>query len=145
MSNQSINTQELSLQVEDGFIWHRYRFYTKSVDDPRPLVFNYRYPFWISGYGNDYAIIVAYLPTHEKLTDYWDDAYEVEFTKEKEITFTGRFQKPNYMNNNAIRKKGDKQLALWNYLTKKLKGLDDNNRTAKQIWHKINTMIKSLE
>jgi hypothetical protein len=40
--------------------------------------------------------IIAYLPTKEKLEKYWDDADDVEFTEEDEITFSSRFPKPDY-------------------------------------------------
>jgi hypothetical protein len=83
--------------------WKRYRFYTKSVDDPRPLKFNPKFPWWCSGYGGDanaedgeYAVVVAYLPHNEPLFKYWNDAFEVDFTREDEITFSDRFSKPDY-------------------------------------------------
>ena len=63
----------------------RYRFKTKSVDDPRPLkdLKPIGMPFWISGYSSDNdfnlsaAIIICYLPKDENLKDYWDDAFEI--------------------------------------------------------------------
>lgn len=81
--------------------WRRYRFYTKSVDDYRPLVFNPKYPWWCSGYAADesYATIVAYLPENEDLSKYWDDAFGVEYTEHETIEFSGRFPKPKYFKN----------------------------------------------
>ena len=78
--------------------WRRYRFETASVDDYRPLVFNHKYPWWCSGYYGDMskAIIIAYLPEDEDLKKYWDDADNIEFTEEAEITFSDRFTKPDY-------------------------------------------------
>ncbi len=79
--------------------WRRYRFNTRSVDDPRPLIFNPAYPFWVSGYDafmSEYATIIAFLPEDEPLTRYWDDAYEVEYTEEEAIFFSERFPKPDY-------------------------------------------------
>jgi len=78
--------------------WKRYRFYTRAVDDPRPLVFNPAYPWWCSGYAGDgsYAIIVAYLPANEVLEKYWDDAFDVDYTNEEAITFSDRFPQPEY-------------------------------------------------
>lgn len=78
--------------------WKRYRFYTKSVDDCRPLVFNAKYPWWCTGYAGDgiYAVIVAYLPDKEKLKKYWDDAYELEYTECDGPEFSSRFPKPEY-------------------------------------------------
>ena len=80
--------------------WKRYRLKTYAVTDYRPLVFNEKYPFWCSGYGEnsngEYAVIIAYLPKDEDLLKYWDDAFEVEFTEEESISFSSRFQKPEY-------------------------------------------------
>jgi len=81
-------------------MWKRYRFNTFAVEDNRPLIFNPKYPWWCSGYGEnnngEYSVIVAYLPADEDLFKYWDDAFEVEFTEEEKITFSGRFPKPSY-------------------------------------------------
>ena len=77
-------------------MWRRYRFKTRSLDDYRPLIFNPNYPWWCSGEGDDYAIIIAYLPQTEDLLKYWDDAFDVDFTEEETIKFTSRFAKPDY-------------------------------------------------
>jgi hypothetical protein len=77
-------------------MWRRYRFKTKALDDYRPLIFNPKYPWWCSGEGDDYAIIIAYLPPTEGLFRYWDDAYDIDFDLRDEITFTSRFPKPDY-------------------------------------------------
>ena len=83
--------------------WKRYRFKTRANDDYRPLIFNPKYPWWCSGYGEDndgdYTIIIAYLPPNEDLMVYWDDAFDVDFTDEDEIKFTSRFPKPDYFQN----------------------------------------------
>jgi hypothetical protein len=76
--------------------WLRYRFKTKSVDDCRPLIFNPKYPWWISGETEDSVIIIAYLPEGESLNKYWDDA-EIDFIeKDDKIIFTDRFSKPDW-------------------------------------------------
>lgn len=77
-------------------MWKRYRFETKSVEDYRPLVFNPKYPWWCSGYGDTSAVIIAYLPSDEDLFNYWDDAYNIDHTTHEEIEFSGRFPKPDY-------------------------------------------------
>lgn len=80
--------------------WIRYRFYTKSVGDYRPLVFNPKYPWWCTGFGgegdDEFAVIVVYLPEEEDLLKYWDDAYMISSDEEVDITFTDRFQKPDW-------------------------------------------------
>ena len=76
--------------------WKRYRFKTKSIKDYRPLIFNPKYPWWCSGESDTDATIVAYLPKDDDLSKYWDDAFDIEFTEQESITFSGRFSKPDY-------------------------------------------------
>lgn len=76
--------------------WKRYRFKTYSIEDYRPIIFNEKYPWWCSGYGDDNAVIIAWLPSEEDLYKYWDDAFDVDFTDEDEIVFSDRFPKPDY-------------------------------------------------
>ena len=80
--------------------WKRYRLKTYAVSDNRPLIFNPEYPWWCSGYGEgekgECSIIIVYLPKDEDLLKYWDDAFDIEFTEEENITFSDRFPKPKY-------------------------------------------------
>jgi hypothetical protein len=54
--------------------WKRYRLKTYAVSDNRPLIFNPKYPWWCSGYGEDdkgeYSVIIAYLQKDEDLLKY---------------------------------------------------------------------------
>jgi len=81
-------------------MWKRYRFKTYAVKDNRPLIFNPKFPWWCSGYGEEgkkeVSIIICFLPKDEDLLKYWDDAFDIEFTEEETITFTSRFSKPEY-------------------------------------------------
>lgn len=76
--------------------WKRYRFKTFSINDYRPLIFNPKYPWWCSGQNDETATIIAYLPSSEHLSDYWDDASELESTEHDTIEFSDRFPKPDY-------------------------------------------------
>lgn len=76
--------------------WIRYRFKTQSIKDYRPLIFNPKYPWWCSGESDEDVTIVAFLPRSEDLSIYWDDAFDIDFTEHEEITFSGRFTKPDY-------------------------------------------------
>jgi hypothetical protein len=78
--------------------WKRYRFKTRSIGDHRPLVFNPQCPWWCTGKSEagGYASIVAYLPSNENLLNYWDDAFDIEFSNESGITFSERFPMPDY-------------------------------------------------
>lgn len=79
----------------------RYRFKTRAVDDYRPLVDmkDIGMPWWCTGEAFDmsYVNIVCYLPKYEELEKYWDDAYDIEFEKVSEITYTDRFPKPEWL------------------------------------------------
>ena len=79
--------------------WRRYRLKTYA-EDFRPIAFNPHYPWWCSGHGGDdgdeYHVIVAWLPVGEKIQKYWDDAFDVEFSDHDAIAFTDRFAKPAY-------------------------------------------------
>lgn len=79
-----------------GGEWRRYRFKTRSLNDYRPIVWNPKFPWWCSGEGKDYAIIIAYLPATEELGNYWPEAFCVESTIESKIKFSSRFPKPEY-------------------------------------------------
>lgn len=80
-------------------VW--YRFKTKAVDDYRPLVDmkDIQMPWWCTGFSSDdsYAIIVCYLPKGEDLFKYWDDAYDIDSEERMEITYTDRFNKPDWL------------------------------------------------
>lgn len=77
-------------------IWKRYRLYTRSINDYRPLIFDDRYPWWCSGYSDFEAVIIAYLPDGEDVLKYWDDARIDVVQDRNSITFTDRFPKPNW-------------------------------------------------
>lgn len=77
----------------------RYRFKTKAVDDYRPLedMAEIKCPWWCSGEGNDFVVIVCYLPKGVDLKKYWDDAYEIVAQAVESITYTDRFPKPDWL------------------------------------------------
>lgn len=77
----------------------RYRFKTRSVEDYRPLLdmSKIQMPWWCSGHGLDYAIIVCYLPKGEDLFKYWDDAFDIYQEDKDEIVYTDRFAKPSWI------------------------------------------------
>jgi hypothetical protein len=88
----------VGVETEVSQPWARYRFKTKSVDDYRPLIFNPKYPWWCTGFTGEgeAAIIVAYLPHSENIYNYWNDAFDMDWTSEKEISFSDRFPQPDY-------------------------------------------------
>lgn len=82
--------------------WKRYRF-TTQAEDYRPIKFNPSYPWWCSGYdSDDNAIIVAYLPKHDDLFEYWDDASNIDFLEATQIVFSDRFPKPDWFKERCL-------------------------------------------
>lgn len=73
----------------------RVRFKVR-LDDPRPIKWPIKYPYWISGQGDDYYILVAYVDNEQELLENWPEAEELDIEEEDRIVFTDRFQKPEW-------------------------------------------------
>lgn len=82
--------------------WLRYRFYIKKADcqdDERPVKWPPVGPYWSTGQGDDYLILVAYVKHEDQIKEFWPEAYNLDLCKtEQEITFYGRFPKPDWWN-----------------------------------------------
>jgi hypothetical protein len=84
--------------LSPGGGWRRYRFHANEKD-PRPIQFPPPGPYWLSGWGvgpRGYAVVVAWLPEHVPLQDWWPDAEQVEFTEEGPPRWFDRFPKPDW-------------------------------------------------
>lgn len=79
--------------------WDRVRF-KANEEDYRCVPWPPMGPYWCSGFGDNYAIVVAYVPhgtTNAKLKKYWPEAKEVDRMKESiQIEFSDRFAKPDW-------------------------------------------------
>lgn len=73
----------------------RARFHA-NPDDPRPLKWPIKHPYWVTGYGDDYSIIVAYADSEEQILELWPEAAEIESTDADAYQFTDRFPKPDW-------------------------------------------------
>ena len=83
------------LQVKS---WIRYRFKAYG-NDTRPIVWPPAGPYWVTGKGDGYDIIVAYIPKNVPLEKYWPgiDAGDINMKQEVcEVKFSERFPKPGY-------------------------------------------------
>jgi len=67
-------------------------------DDGRPMSSPPIAPFWITGASESHTIVVAYAPDLETLTSetHWPDAVDIDEESGSEITFTSRFQRPEW-------------------------------------------------
>lgn len=69
-----------------------------SVRDPdyRPVVWPIKHPYWCTGQGDDYAVLVAYADDEEELLRNWPDADNIATEEVVEYQFTPRFPKPDW-------------------------------------------------
>lgn len=73
----------------------RARFKTNSADQ-RPINWPIKHPYWCTGYGDDYYIIVAYADDVAEILNNWPEAYDIDSEEASEYVFTDRFQKPEW-------------------------------------------------
>jgi hypothetical protein len=67
-----------------------------NPDDPRPVNWPIKHPYWVTGYGETYAIIVAYADDTAEIMRNWPDAEYIDWSHVTHYTFTDRFQKPEW-------------------------------------------------
>lgn len=108
-------------------MYERHRFRT-DPDDYRPIAFPPPGPYWCTGIGDGYSIVVAYLPAGEPLRNWWPDATEVETEQVEVIQFTSRFQCPDWWS-------GEKTSALKPTTLEGLKTLAKRIKRERGIQH----------
>jgi hypothetical protein len=75
--------------------WLRCRFRANETD-PRPINWPPPGPYWITGYGDGYSVIVAYCQTIEQVTEYWPEATDIDAAPKAGIEFSDRFPNTFY-------------------------------------------------
>jgi hypothetical protein len=65
-------------------------------NDYRPVVWPIKHPYWCSGQGHDYFILVAYADDEDEILTNWPEAWELDSEEVLEYTFTSRFPKPDW-------------------------------------------------
>lgn len=71
----------------------RFRFKV-NPDDPRPVVWPIKHPYWCTGGNDDHSIVVAYEDSVEEIKRLWPDAEDIDEVDAKEYSFSTRFPKP---------------------------------------------------
>lgn len=74
----------------------RCRFQANDID-PRPINWPLKHPYWISGYGNGYAIVIAYAENENEIIRNWPDAKNLDSEDVVNYTFTSRFPRPQWL------------------------------------------------
>ena len=69
-----------------------------NENDYRPVNWPVKHPFWCSGYGEGYSIVVAYADNEQEILENWPEATDIESEEVTEYHFSGRFPKPEWFN-----------------------------------------------
>ncbi|CDO35793.1 hypothetical protein [Novosphingobium sp. KN65.2] len=70
--------------------------FQQPVDDPRPVKWPIKHPYWVSGEGDDYHIIVAYADNEAEILTNWPEARQLDSEQAVEYRFSDRFPKPDW-------------------------------------------------
>jgi len=73
----------------------RCRFKTTAVDY-RPVNWPIKHPYWCTGHGDDYSIIVAYADDEAEIKANWPEAFNLDSQEATEYRYTPRFPKPDW-------------------------------------------------
>lgn len=71
----------------------RARFHANE-NDPRPVNWPVKHPWWCTGYGNGYAVVVAYADDEAEVMRNWPEAAQIDAEPAEAYCFTDRFPKP---------------------------------------------------
>lgn len=74
----------------------RCRFKTNS-EDYRPINWPLKHPYWCSGQGTNYFILIAYADDEAEIFKNWPEAFDLDSEDRTEYTFTDRFPKPDWL------------------------------------------------
>lgn len=68
-------------------------------DDPRPIDWPVKHPYWITGYAGDssHATVVSYADDEAYIFSNWPEAKELDIEEVDSYQFTSRFPKPDWM------------------------------------------------
>lgn len=75
----------------------RVRFHA-NPDDYRPINWPVKHPYWCTGYGDDYSIVVAYADDEAEILANWPEATHIDAEQVDGYNFTSRFPKPDWFN-----------------------------------------------
>ncbi len=74
----------------------RARFRT-DAQDFCPVNWPIKHPYWCTGYGDNYAIVVAYADDEAEILRNWPDATHIDADDASEYLFTSRSPKPEWL------------------------------------------------
>jgi hypothetical protein len=69
-----------------------------SLEDPRPINWPVKHPFWVTGESNAHSIVVSYADNEKYIYDNWPEAEDLIYHPATHYDFTSRFQQPDWFN-----------------------------------------------
>jgi len=73
----------------------RVRFHANE-DDPRPVNWPVKHPYWVSGYGEGFAVVISYADNADYIYANWPEADGLEIESVNGYVFTDRFPRPDW-------------------------------------------------
>lgn len=73
----------------------RVRFHI-DIDDPRPITFPTKHPYWMSGKADGRYVMISYADKEEDILQLWPEAENLESTEAEQYMFNDRFPKPDW-------------------------------------------------
>lgn len=73
----------------------RARFKT-DAEDERPINWPIKHPYWCSGSGDGFWVILAYADDEQEILRNWPEATDIDSTPVDGYVFTDRFAKPDW-------------------------------------------------
>jgi hypothetical protein len=68
-----------------------------AAPDYRPINWPVKHPYWCTGFGDDYSIVVSYADDTDYIFENWPEARDLDIEHRSEYTFTDRFPKPEWL------------------------------------------------
>ena len=100
---QKTKTPQWTAKAPEGVrSWDRIRLYANEADY-RAVGWPPLGPYWCSGYGEGYAVVVAYVPhgtSDAEIRKFWPEAKIIDRMQEDiDMVFSDRFSKPDWWTN----------------------------------------------
>lgn len=70
-----------------------------NEDDYRPVQWPVKHPFWCTGFGDGFSVVVAYADDEDEILRNWPEADEIDSEEVKSYSFSNRFPKPQWFAN----------------------------------------------
>lgn len=67
-----------------------------NYEDYRSVNWPVKHPYWRTGEGDGYSIVVAYADDIDEIYENWPEAEDIDYEEVDNYIFTDRFKKPDW-------------------------------------------------